>query len=44
MRGDRRPGSMAMPHRPTNLGLDITPPRKQIQAPIETKTDYGKYR
>lgn len=38
-----RPGSMAIPHRPTNLGLDLTPPRKQ-HVPLETKTDYGKYR
>lgn len=42
----RRPGSMAMPHRPTNLGLDLTPQhRKPPQQPsVETKTDYGKYR
>lgn len=28
--------------RPTHLGLDSTPPRKQSS--VETKTDYGKYR
>lgn len=41
----RRPGSMAIPHRPTNLGLDLTPQhRKPPQPSLETKTDYGKYR
>lgn len=42
----RRPGSMAMPHRPSNLGLDLTSQhRKPPQQPsLETKTDYGKYR
>lgn len=38
-----RPSSMAIPHRPTNLGLDLTPPRKPHTS-LETKTDYGKYR
>lgn len=41
---ERRPGNIPVPHRPMNLGLDMTPPRKMQQPPMETKTDYGKYR
>lgn len=41
---DRRPGNIPVPHRPMNLGLDMTPPRKMQQPQMETKTDYGKYR
>lgn len=44
MSAERRPGNMPLPHRPMNLGLDMTPPRKMPQPPVETKTDYGKYR
>lgn len=40
---DMRPNSMAIPHRPSNLGIDLTPPRKPHTS-LETKTDYGKYR
>lgn len=33
---------LSIPQRPANLGLDLTPTKKQ--PPVETKTDYGKYR
>lgn len=44
MSAERRPGNIPLPHRPMNLGLDMIPPRKMPQPPVETKTDYGKYR
>lgn len=40
---ERRQGNIPVPHRPMNLGLDMTP-RKLPQPSFETKTDYGKYR
>lgn len=36
------PPGLNIQQRPTHLGLDATPPRKQSS--VETKTDYGKYR
>lgn len=36
------PVGMNIQPRPTHLGLESTPPRKQSS--VETKTDYGKYR
>lgn len=36
------PVGLNIQQRPTHLGLESTPPRKQSS--VETKTDYGKYR
>lgn len=44
MSAERRSGQIPVPHRPMNLGLDMSSPRKLQQSLIETKTDYGKYR